>query len=327
MPSVFVTRAIPEPGLHLLHDAGYAVDIYEKDEIIPRAELLKRVKGKDAILSLLTDKIDEDVFKTAGPQLKIVGNYAVGFDNIDLAAARARNVIVTNTPVPEMSDAVAEFTIALMFDVARRVSEGDRFARAGLYEGWSPTLFLGNNLKGKTLGIIGVGRIGARVAEIARLGLGMKIVYQDTKPNPEFSEKMHAPLLPLDQLLQVSDVISLHVPLFPSTKHLISTDAFALMKPGAILLNTARGPIVDEKALLRALKTNRIAGAGIDVYEAEPAIDTDPTDHLELKAMPNVVMTPHMASATVDARAAMSRLAAANILAVLSGEPALTPAK
>ncbi len=327
MPRIFVTRQIPGPGLTMLHDHGYEVDVYEKDEIIPREELLKRVKGADAILSLLTDKIDEEVFAAAGKQLKVVGNYAVGFDNVDLVAAKKRKIVVTNTPVAEMTETVAEFTIALLLGVARRTGEADPFTRAGKYGGWSPTLFMGQDLKGKTLGIVGAGRIGSRVAEIARNGFGMNICYTSRGVNSDLSDRLKAPFLPLEQLLKTSDVISLHVPLTPETRHLISTEQLSIMKRNAILLNTSRGPVIDEKALLRALKTNRIAGAGIDVYEAEPDIDADLSDNLELRALANVLMTPHIASATVETREAMGRLAAANIVAVLSGEEALTPAK
>lgn len=326
MSRIFVTRAFPGPGIASLKDHGFEVDVFDRDEIIPRKELLQRVKGVDALLSLLTDKIDTEVMDAAGPSLKIIANYAVGFDNVDLGAAKKRNIIVTNTPVSEMSESVAEFTMALLFAVARRVCEADVFTREKKYTGWSPSLFLGMDLRGKTLGVIGAGRIGTRVAEIARLGLGMSIVYTSRKPDPDLSTRLSAPFLPLDQVLERADVVTLHVPLLPETKHLISTEQFSLMKKDAILLNTSRGPIVDEKALLRALRTGRIAGAGIDVYEAEPAIDTDPSDKLELRAMPNVVMTPHIASATIQTREAMGRLAAANIVAVLTGEKPLSAA-
>ncbi len=326
MPRVFVTRAFPGPGLSLLDAHGYEVDVFPEDTIIPRKELLKRVKGADALLCLLTDKIDDEVMAAAGKGLKVIANYAVGFDNIDLEAAKKRKIVVTNTPVPEMSESVAEFTITLLLSLCRRICEADPFTRAKKYEGWSPNLFLGMDLKGKTLGIIGAGRIGARVAEIARLGFGMSVVYTSRTPDPDLSTRLSAPFLPLDQVLQKADVISLHVPLTPETRHMVSTEAFSLMKKGSILLNTSRGPVVDEKALLRALKTGRIAGAGLDVYEAEPAIDTDPSDRLELRAMPQVVMTPHIASATTQTREAMGRLAAANVVAVLSGEKPLTAA-
>ena len=326
MPSVFVTRPIPGPGIDLLKESGFDVTVHPKDEIISKQDLLDGVKGKDALLSLLTDPITEDVMEAAGKQLKIIANYAVGFDNIDLAAAKKRNIIVTNTPVPEMTEAVAEFTITSMLSLARNIAAADAFTRAEKYAGWSPTLLLGSSIRGKTLGIIGAGRIGTRVAEIARFGLGMKIVYTSGHPVSEFSERLHAAYLPLEQLLQTADVVSLHVPLLPTTKHLISTEQFALMKKTALLINTSRGPVVDEKALLRALKTERIAGAALDVYEAEPSIDADPTDRLELKSFANTLLTPHIGSATIETRIAMSRLAASNIVEVLEGRTALTPA-
>jgi glyoxylate reductase len=326
MPRVLITRSFPGPGIDLLRQEGYDVDLFDQDTIIPRAELLSRVKGVDALLCLLTDRIDDEVMAAAGPQLKVIANYAVGFDNIDLVAAKKRGIPVTNTPVPEMSESVAEHTIALMLAVTRRIAEGDAFTRAEKYTGWSPTLMLGTDMRGKILGIIGAGRIGTRVAEIARLGFGMSLVYTSRKPDPELSDRLQAPFLPLDQLLQRADVISIHVPLLPETRHLISTEQFSLMKKDAYLINTSRGPVVDEKALLRALRTKRIAGAALDVYEAEPAIDADPSDALELKTMPNVVLTPHIASASVQTREAMGRLAVANIVAVLSGEAPLSPA-
>lgn len=326
MPRVLITRSFPGPGIDLLRQEGYDVDLFDQDTIIPRAELLSRVKGVDALLCLLTDRIDDEVMAAAGPQLKVIANYAVGFDNIDLVAAKKRGIPVTNTPVPEMSESVAEHTIALMLAVTRRIAEGDAFTRAEKYTGWSPTLMLGTDMRGKTLGIIGAGRIGTRVAEIARLGFGMSLVYTSRKPDPELSDRLQAPFLPLDQLLQRADVISIHVPLLPETRHLISTEQFSLMKKKAYLINTSRGPVVDEKALLRALRTKRIAGAALDVYEAEPAIDADPSDALELKTMPNVVLTPHIASASIQTREAMGRLAVANVVAVLSGEAPLSPA-
>lgn len=325
-PSVFVTRLIPDQGLNALKEAGYTVRVYKEDQIIPRAELLRGVQGCDALLSLLTDKIDEEVMQAAGPQLKIIANYAVGFDNIDLKAARKRAIPVTNTPAPEVSETVAEHTFALLMGLAHRLVEADTFTRDENYKGWSPTLLLGTDVHHKTLGIIGVGRIGMAVAERAVKGFKMACAYTDVKPNEAFEKEYGAVYLPLDKLLMVSDFVSIHVPLLPSTRHLISTDEFSLMKKSAFIINTSRGPIIDEKALLRALKTKRIAGAGIDVFEAEPAIDTDPTDRLALKQFPNVILTPHTASATIEARQAMSKLAADNIIAVLSGKKALTAA-
>jgi glyoxylate reductase len=324
---ILVTRQIPDAGLKLLKAAGHTLDIYTSDNAIPRAELLKRVKNVDALLSLLTDKIDEEVMQAAGPKLKVIGNYAVGFDNIDLPAAKRHGIAVTNTPAPEVAESVAEHTIMLMLGLAHRLVESDAFARAKKYKGWSPTLLMGNDLGGKTLGIVGTGRIGSSVARRAVLGLGMKCLYEDHRRQPELEKTLGAEPASLEQLLQRADVVSLHVPLTPDTRHMISVAEFALMKKTAFLINTARGPVVDEKALLRALRTKRIAGAALDVFECEPSIDCDLTDKLELKSFDNVIITPHTASATIEARQAMSKLAAENIIAVLSGKPPLNPAK
>jgi glyoxylate reductase len=251
----------------------------------------------------------------------------VGFDNVDLEAAKKRKIIVTNTPAPEVSETVAEHTFALIMALAHRIPESDAYARAKKYKGWSPTLLLGVDVHDKVLGIVGLGRIGIAVAQRAVKGFKMKCVYSDVRRNPEFEKEFGAEYVTFEKLLQTADFISLHVPLLPSTRHLMSTEQFSMMKKTAYLINTARGPVVDEKALLRALKTKRIAGAALDVFECEPAIDCDLTDKLELKQFPNVVLTPHTASATIEARQAMSKLAADNILAVLSGKPPLTPAK
>ncbi len=324
---VFVTRKFPDSGIKALKTKGYKVEVYPDDQVIPRKTLLQKVKGCDALLSLLTDKINDEVFKAAGTQFKIVANYAVGFDNVDLEAAKKRGVIVTNTPSDKVNEAVAEHTFALMISLARRIPEADVFSKAKKYTGWSPTIFIGTDLYGKTMGIIGAGRIGAAAARRAVKGFGMKLVYSDMRPNTELEKELGAVQMTMEKLLQTADFVSLHVPLLPSTRHLISTAEFAFMKKTAFLINTARGPVVDEKALLRALKTKRIAGAGIDVFECEPAIDCDLKDNLELKSFPNVILTPHIASATIEAREAMSLVAAENIIAVLSGKPPLNPAK
>ncbi len=326
-PCVYVTRRFADSGIQALKKKGYRVEIYDKDQIIPRKELLKNIKGCDALLSLLTDKIDDEVLNAAGPQLKIVANYAVGFDNVDLAAAKKRNIIVTNAPSEEVNEAVAEHTFALMISLSRRIPEADAFSKAKKYVGWSPTHFMGPILTGKTLGIIGAGRIGASTARRGVNGFGMKLVYSDMKANPELEKELGGKRMTMEKLLATADFVSLHVPLLPSTRHLISTAEFSLMKKTAFLVNTARGPVVDEKALLRALKTKRIAGAALDVFECEPAIDCDLTDNLELKSFPNVILTPHIASATIEAREAMSMAAAQNIIAVLSGKEPLNPAK
>lgn len=327
MPHVFITRAIPDAGIRLLQNAGYDLDIYAGPDAIPQPELLRRVKGCDAILSLLTDRMDAAVFDAAGPALKVIANYAVGFDNVDLDAAKKRGIIVTNAPAPEVSETVAEHTFAFIMTLAHRIVEADAYSRAEKYAGWSPTLLLGVDVKGKTLGVVGLGRIGQAVAERAVKGFGMRCMYSGPHRNEPFEKEFGAEYASLEKLLEAADFVTIHVPLLPSTRHLISTAEFTQMKPTAFLINTSRGPIVDEKALLRALRTKRIAGAALDVYECEPHLDCDLTDKLELKSFPNVVLTPHTASATIEARQAMSRLAAKNISAVLAGQPPLTPAQ
>lgn len=317
--TVFVTRQIPGPCLGLLKQAGFEVDVYEKDEIIPRRQLLQRVKGKTAVLTLLTDKVDAEFLAAAGPQLKIVANYAVGFDNIDLKAAAERGIFVTNTPGKLMADSVAEHAFALMMAITRRIVESDRFARAGKYHGWSPTLFLGMQLKGKTLGLIGSGRIGMEVAYRAA-AMGMKIAYTDLNRNKELEAKTKAKFMKQDALLATADVISLHVPLLKSTHHLISTPQLRKMKRTAYLINTSRGPVIDEKALIIALERGQIAGAAMDVFECEPAIDCDLSDTHELRKLPNVILTPHTASASIEARSEMGEMAAKNIIAALNGK-------
>ncbi len=324
---ILVTRSIPDAGLELLKAAGHTLDVSSEDRAMPRLELLARIRGVHALLSLLTDSIDDEVMEAAGSTLKVIANYAVGFDNIDLTAAKRRGIFVTNTPATELSESVAEHTIMLMLALAHRLVESDAFARAKKYKGWSPTLLMGTDLNGKTLGIIGTGRIGRSVARRAVLGLNMNCLYTDHHRQHDLEQTVGAKPASLEQLLQRADVISLHVPLTPSTRHLISIAEFTLMKKTAFIINTARGPVIDEKALLRALRTGRIAGAALDVFECEPSIDCDLTDKLELKSFDNVILTPHTASATIEARQAMSRLAAENILAVLNGGPPLNPAE
>ncbi|MBI5369843.1 D-glycerate dehydrogenase [Candidatus Uhrbacteria bacterium] len=319
--AVFVTRDIPDRGLQMLRaNKKIKLDIYEKDEQIPRKELLRRVKGADIILSILTERMDKEVFDVAGTQLKMIANYAVGFDNVDLAEAKRRGLVVTNTPGDLISESVAEHTIALMFALAHRVCEGDRYTRAGKYKAWGPKLLLGTDFYGKTVGIIGSGRIGAGVVRRLHDGFNMKIVYNDVKRNKELELKTGAKYRTLEQLLKESDFVSVHVPLLASTRHLIGTKELKLMKKTAFLINTARGPIIDEKALLQALAKKEIAGAGLDVYECEPLIDCDPKDNLDLRKMDNVVLTPHTASAIEATRQQMSEIAAKNILAFIVGK-------
>ena len=316
MKRVFVTRQIPDEGLKMLRAKRYKVDVYEKDHPIPRKELIRRLKKTkyDAILSILTEKIDAAVLNAAGPQLKIVANYAVGFNNIDIDAAEARKVVVTNTPDPAVNESVAEHVMALMFALAHRIVESDDFARANKYKAWSPTAFMGTDLHSKTLGIVGLGNIGTEVAHRMHDGFNMKILYNNLSRNPEAEKKYGARRVSLNELLKRSDFVTLHVPLLPSTRHLIGRKELKMMKKTAYLINTARGPVVDEKALISMLQKKEIAGAGVDVYEFEPRIPA------AMRKLPNVITTPHTASATIETRQAMSRRAAQNIIAVLSGK-------
>lgn len=293
----------------------FDVKVNTKPENISPQELVTFVKGADAILCLLTNKITAQVLDSAGPQLKIIASMSVGFDHIDLDAAKERNITVTNTP-GIVDTAVAEHTIALLLSLVKSTPQADTFVRAGKYKGWNPTLFVGPELAGKTLGIIGLGHIGSSVAQAAKFGFNMNIIYNDLKPNPEFGAKFHAKYYKLDEVLAKSDFVSLHVPLLPSTKHLINKDRLHKMKHTAYLINTARGQIVDEKALVEALQKKYIAGAALDVYENEPVIT-----HALMK-LDNVVLTPHTASATREAREAMAAKAATNIITTLSGKPA-----
>jgi glyoxylate reductase len=320
MPKVFITRKIPAVGPNLLRQAGLEVEISDFDGVLPREKLLEKVKGADAILSLLTDKIDGEVMDAAGPQLKIVANYAVGYDNLDLAAAKQRSVIVTNTP-EVLTESVAEHTIALMFAIARRIVESDQFMRDGKYTAWAPMLFLGNGLVGKTLGLVGLGRIGAAVAKRMHDGFDMRILYYDVKRNEELEKKHNLEYRDLKNLLKESDFVSIHVPLLETTRHLIGEPQLKMMKKTAYLINTSRGPVIDEKALVVALKNGEIKGAALDVYEEEPKMAPG------LAELANTVLTPHTASATEETRSAMSELAAKNIIAALSGQPSLTPIK
>ena len=321
MIKVFVTRAIPDSGIKLLKKRkNIQLEIFELDRPIKRSELLKRIKGVDVLLSILTDKIDAQVMDAAGGNLKMIANYAVGFDNIDLKAAKDRGIIITNTPGNEISEAVAEHTVAMIFALAHRIIEVDDYTRAGKYHGWGPMLLLGTDVIGKTIGLIGTGRIGSMVAKRMFDGFGVKIIYHDIKRNPEFEKQFNAKYRSKEQLLKEADFISLHVPLIPATKHLISTKEFKVMKNTAFIINTSRGAIIDEPALIKALQKGEIGGAGLDVYECEPFIACNPKERRELAQMKNVVLTPHTASATWGARQAMSTAAAINILAFASGK-------
>lgn len=312
MPTVLVTRRLPSSVIARL-EASCDVDLYTGREAIPRDELLARVAGKDALVCLLTDRIDAGVLDAAGPQLRIVADVAVGYNNIDVAACRARGIEVTNTP-DVLTNACADFTWALILAVTRRLGEGERVVRAGQWAGWGLDYMLGMELRGKQLGIVGLGRIAQAVIDKAP-AFGMSVAYQTRSPR----EVPGATPMGLDELLATSDVVSLHCPMTPETHHLIDQQALTKMKRSAYLINTSRGPVVDEAALVWALKERLIAGAALDVYEEEPKV------HPGLLALENVLLIPHLASATTETRTAMADLAVSNVLAVLSGRPAVTP--
>ena len=312
---IFVTRRIPEIGIMMLKEKGYDVVVSEKDGVLTKEELKSALLAKpyDAVLCLLTDTIDAEVL-AAAPHAKVFANYAVGYNNIDLNAAKEKNIIITNTP-GVLTETVAEYALAMIMALTKRIVEADSYLRAGKFEGWEPELFLGIDLRGKTLGILGAGRIGAQVAERAYRGLGMDIIYYDVKANSALEASTNAIFHDtVEGVLKAADVVSVHVPLLDSTKHLINKERLAMMKPSAYLVNTSRGLVVDEAALVVALQSGTIKGAAIDVFENEPAIAQG------LTALSNVIVTPHIASATEETRSKMSEMAAANIIAVLEGQ-------
>jgi glyoxylate reductase len=316
-PSVLVTRPLPAPGAGPLREAGLHVVQLPADEPVPPAVLRGAVTGQSAILCLLTERIDAGVLDAAGPGLRVVANLAVGYDNIDTGAAAERGIVVTNTP-DVLTEATADLAWALLLAAARRVVEGDALVRAGRWEGWSPTQLLGAPVAGRTLGIVGLGTIGTAVARRAR-GFGMTVLYHNRGRNERAEAELGARRVGLDELLAAADVVTLHAPLNDRSRHLIDAAALARMKPTAVLVNTARGPLVDEDALVAALRDGVIAAAGLDVYEGEPRLAEG------LAGLPNVVLAPHIGSATTEARGAMVRLCCENIVAVLAGRPALTP--
>jgi glyoxylate reductase len=307
-----VTRKLPSSVIAKL-EAVCEVDLYTGNKAISREELLQRVKGVDALVCLLTDTIDTALLDAAGPQLKIVANVAVGYNNIDVPACRARGVVVTNTP-DVLTNACADFTWGLILAVTRRLGEGERQLRAGAWGGWALDHMLGMELRGKQLGLVGVGRIGRAVAEKAP-AFGMTVAYAEPGP----INLPGAAHMPLDRLLATSDVVSLHVPMSPETRHLIDKKSLARMKRTAYLINTSRGPVVDEEALAWALRERLIAGAALDVYEKEPEV------HPALMSLENVLLIPHLASATTETRTAMADLAVSNAIAVLNGHAPITP--
>ncbi|MCC6573588.1 MAG: D-glycerate dehydrogenase [Planctomycetes bacterium] len=314
-PRLFVSRAIPQPALDLLNNAmpTLRIDINTDERNLFGEELVQRAKGSTALISTLADNIDREVLQALSPALKVVATYAVGTNNIDLKAARELGIRVTNTP-GVLTEATAEVAVALILACARRVVEGDRATRAGKFTGWAPLYMRGRTVFGSTVGIIGAGRIGGTVARTMRAGFGCRILYHTTTPHPELDTELHARQVSLDELLELSDFVSIHCPLTDETRHLIGNNALSRMKPTAFLINTARGPIVDEPALVQMLRKNRIAGAGFDVYEHEPNLSPGLAD------LDNVVLLPHIGSATVETRDRMGLICAQSVLDVLAGK-------
>lgn len=309
-PRIFVTRRLPEGAMQVLEDK-FDVQCNPDDRVLTREELLFGVKGKYGILPLLTDRIDDEVLDAAGSQLKIVANYAVGYNNIDVPACTRRGIPATNTP-GVLTDTTADLAMSLLLAVARKIVPADAYARAGKYQGWAPLLFVGTDVHHKTLGIMGFGRIGFAMARRAA-GFDMKVLYHDAvRADPELEEQVGAKFVDKSTLLAESDFVSLHVPLIPETHHFISGPELAAMKSSAYLINTSRGEVLDEKALVKALQQRQIAGAGLDVFEFEPAIEK------ELTLMDNVVILPHIASASIETRTKMGLVAAENLIAVLT---------
>ncbi|MGI8910560.1 MAG: 2-hydroxyacid dehydrogenase [Rubrobacteraceae bacterium] len=311
---VIVTREIPASGLSVLEPFDVTV-LYERPP--ERDELLEAVHGVSGILSTATEKVDGEVMDAAGESLKVIANMAVGYDNVDVEAAAERGVVVTNTP-GVLDETTADVAFTLLLAAARRLGEGERLLRAGRWEWWGPKQLLGQDVWGKRLGIVGFGRIGQSVARRAR-GFGMEILYHNRSRNPEAEKELDARYLDLDELLETADFVSIHTPLTDETRHLIGAPELEKMKPSAVLVNTSRGPVVDEAALADALEERRIFAAGLDVYEDEPGV------HPKLLDPENAVLAPHIGSASVETRDRMAVLAAENIVAVLSGEEPKTP--
>jgi glyoxylate reductase len=318
MSLVAVTRWLPPPGIEPLRRAGLDVRHQAEDRPPSRTELLALVGGARAILCLLTERIDAEVLTAAGPDLAVVSNLAVGYDNVDVEACTARGVVVTNTP-DVLTEATADLTWALILAAARRLGEGERLVRADRWDGWRPGQLLGMGLDGKTLGIFGLGKIGRAVARRAS-GFGMGVVFHNRSPRPD-AERLGAVPVSFEDLLAAADVVVLTAPSTPETRHVIDARALAAMKRGAILVNTSRGPLIDEEALVEALRGGHLRAAGLDVYEQEPVL------HPGLRELDNVVLLPHLGSATEEARAAMVSLACENVIAVLAGQEALSPVR
>lgn len=309
-PKVFVTRKLPEKALKMIR-AECDMEINPHDRVLTKEELISGISDKDGMLCLLTDEIDEEVIYS-GRNLRIIANYAVGYNNIDVSAATKRKIPVTNTP-GVLTDTTADMAWALIFAIARRVVEADKFTREGMYKGWGPMMFLGGDIYRKTLGIVGLGRIGKSVVRRAK-GFDMRVLYFDAfRADEKVEKELSIKYVSLEELLKESDFVSIHVPLLPSTHHLIGEKELLMMKKTAYLINNSRGPVIDEEALVKALRDKEIAGAALDVFENEPEISPGLAD------LENVVLTPHISSASIETRTKMAVIAAENLLAGLKG--------
>jgi len=315
---IFITRKIQPIAKELLEKEGFKVTVFNKNRPITKEELLKKAKDADAIISLLTEKFDKDVIDQL-PKCKIIANFAVGYNNIDVKYANEKGIIVTNTP-DVLTEATAETAVSLILACAKRIPEVDRFVRENKFKGWEPELFIGVELKNKTVGIIGAGRIGYETAKRIK-AFGTKIIYYNRSRKENFEKELNAKKVSLNKLLKTADIISLHIPLNSETHHLLNKDNLQLLKPTAILVNTARGEVVDEKYLIRMLKKKKIFSAGFDVYKNEPNLNP------ELFKLANVVLLPHIGSATNESRSAIAELAAKNVIQVLKGKKPITPVK
>lgn len=315
MANVLITAAIPQAALEVLQKAGLNVESYTGDGLITKAELLERIVGKDYLITPLSTQVDKDVID-ADPQLKLIANYGAGFNNIDVKYAREKNIPVTNTPkVSTIS--TAEVTTGLIISLMHRIVEGDKMMRTTGFAGWAPLFFLGHELAGKTLGIFGMGQIGQAVAK-RMAAFDMKIIYtQRHQSSPEVEQKLNAKFVPMADLINQSDVLTLHAPLTSETRHILGAEQFNQMKNSAYLINASRGPVIDEAALLDALQNHELAGAALDVYEKEPEVADG------FKKLKNVILTPHIGNATVEARNAMANIVANNVVLMNQGKKPL----
>lgn len=302
---IFITRKIPDSGIELLKEKGFELEINKKNRVLTKNEIIKGIKNKDGLIPLLTDNIDKEVINSE-PNLKMIANYAVGYNNIDINEATKRKIPVSNTP-DVLTDTTAEMAWALLFSVSRRIVEADKFTREGKFKGWDPNLMLGQDISNKTLGIFGTGRIGTAFG-LKSKGFKMNVLYYDEKNNSTLEKELNAKKVEKSELIKKSDFISIHLPLNKSTFHFIDINELQNMKENSILINTARGPIINENALIKALEKKWIFGAGLDVFENEPIINP------KLLKLDNVIIQPHSASATIKTRSKMSIIAAKNMI-------------